>query len=71
MLRLTKPEGGGAWISHEIPGSSGFQFLFDILAREYTDAFSVDLVKVAVGGALHITSTQTIMPSTSSTDLQG
>jgi mannose-6-phosphate isomerase-like protein (cupin superfamily) len=49
MLHLTKPE-EGAWISHEIPGSSGFQFLFDILAGEYTDAFSVDLVKVAVGG---------------------
>jgi quercetin dioxygenase-like cupin family protein len=49
MLHLTKPE-EGPWISHEIPGSSGFQFVFDVLAHEYTDAFSLDLVKVAVGG---------------------
>ena len=49
MQHLTKPE-EGPWISHEIPGSNGFQFVFDILAGEYTDAYSVDLVKVAVGG---------------------
>jgi quercetin dioxygenase-like cupin family protein len=49
MRHLTKPE-EGPWISHEIPGSRGFQFVFDILACEYTDAFSVDLVKVDVGG---------------------
>jgi quercetin dioxygenase-like cupin family protein len=49
MRHLTKPE-DSQWISHEIPGSSGFQFVFDVLGAEYTDAFSADLVKVAVGG---------------------
>ena len=49
MEHLTSPE-DGPWISHEIPGSSGFKFVFDVLAAEWTDAFSIDLVHVAVGG---------------------
>jgi len=49
MRHLTKPE-EGPWISHEIPGSSGFHFVFDVLGAEYSDAFSADLVRVAVGG---------------------
>lgn len=38
------------WISHQIEGSRGFEFGFDILGGEYTDAFSVDIVRVAQGG---------------------
>ncbi|WER47968.1 cupin domain-containing protein [Cupriavidus sp. WKF15] len=38
------------WIPHKIEGSEGFEFIFDILAGEYTDAYSVDIVRVAEGG---------------------
>jgi mannose-6-phosphate isomerase-like protein (cupin superfamily) len=49
VQHVTSPE-QGPWISHEIEGSSGFKFVFDVLAAEYTDAYSMDLVSVAVGG---------------------
>jgi quercetin dioxygenase-like cupin family protein len=32
-------------------GARGFNFNFEVLSREYTDAYSVDLVKVEVGGS--------------------
>ncbi|MGN5477733.1 cupin domain-containing protein [Cupriavidus basilensis] len=38
------------WIPHQIEGSKGFEFGFDVLAGEYTDAFSMDIVRVAQGG---------------------
>ncbi len=38
------------WIPHQIEGSKGFEFVFDILGGEYTDAFSMDIVRVAQGG---------------------
>jgi mannose-6-phosphate isomerase-like protein (cupin superfamily) len=49
MQHITRPE-NGPWISHKIEGASGFDFVFDVLAREYTDAFSVDMARVPVGG---------------------
>ncbi|WP_035878583.1 cupin domain-containing protein [Cupriavidus sp. amp6] len=38
------------WISHQIEGSKGFEFVFNILGVEYTDAYSMDIVRVAQGG---------------------
>lgn len=38
------------WTPHQIEGSKGFEFIFDILGGEYTDAFSMDIVRVAQGG---------------------
>jgi len=38
------------WVPHQIEGSKGFEFGFDVLAGEYTDAFSIDIVRVAQGG---------------------
>lgn len=38
------------WTPHQIEGSKGFEFIFDILAGEYTDAYSMDIVRVAEGG---------------------
>lgn len=49
MLHITNPE-KGPWISFQIEGSRGFNFVFDALAAEFTDAYSIDLVKVDVGG---------------------
>src|SRR5438445_5513477 len=44
------------WTSHQIEGSKGFEFIFNILGNEYTDAYNLDIVRVAVGGysPLHI-----------------
>ncbi|MGC1305027.1 MAG: cupin domain-containing protein [Caulobacteraceae bacterium] len=49
MRHITNPE-NGPWTSFQIEGSRGFNFVFDALAAEYTDAYSIDLVKVDVGG---------------------
>jgi quercetin dioxygenase-like cupin family protein len=38
------------WIPHQIEGSRGFEFIFSILGGEYTDAYSMDIVRVAEGG---------------------
>ncbi|MDW3688816.1 cupin domain-containing protein [Cupriavidus sp. CV2] len=44
------------WTPHQIEGSKGFEFIFNILGNEYTDAYNLDIVRVAVGGysPLHI-----------------
>jgi quercetin dioxygenase-like cupin family protein len=39
------------WIPYNPMGAKGFNFIFEILSREYTDAYSIDLVKVEVGGS--------------------
>jgi len=49
MRHVINPAEQG-WISYQIPGSSGFNFLFDAFGSDYTDAYSVDLVTVDVGG---------------------
>lgn len=38
------------WTPHQIEGSKGFHFNFEILGAEYTDAYSVDIVRVEKGG---------------------
>jgi mannose-6-phosphate isomerase-like protein (cupin superfamily) len=44
------------WRSHQIEGSRGYEFIFNILGTEYTDAYNIDIAKVAPGGysPLHI-----------------
>jgi mannose-6-phosphate isomerase-like protein (cupin superfamily) len=39
------------WQSFQIPGSHGYEFKFDLIGREYTGAYSIDLVRIAPGGA--------------------
>jgi mannose-6-phosphate isomerase-like protein (cupin superfamily) len=39
------------WQAFQIPGSHGFEFQFDLIGREYTAAYSIDLVRIAPGGA--------------------
>jgi len=39
-----------AWTPFAIENSAGFEFKFGIIGSEYTDAYSVDLVRVAPGG---------------------
>jgi mannose-6-phosphate isomerase-like protein (cupin superfamily) len=38
------------WISHQIEGSAGYEFIFNILGPEYTDAYNIDIARVAPGG---------------------
>ncbi|MGG3470994.1 cupin domain-containing protein [Neobacillus pocheonensis] len=38
------------WKPFQVEGSQGFEFKFGIIGKEYTDAYSVDLVRVAPGG---------------------
>jgi quercetin dioxygenase-like cupin family protein len=40
-----------AWQSFQLGGSQGYEFKFDLIGREYTEAYSVDLVRIAPGGA--------------------
>ncbi|WP_206996373.1 cupin domain-containing protein [Trinickia mobilis] len=44
------------WISHRIEGSKGYEFIFNILGSEYTDAYNIDIARVEPGGysPLHI-----------------
>jgi quercetin dioxygenase-like cupin family protein len=49
MKHITNPA-DEAWIPYNPMGAQGFNFVFEILSREYTDAYSIDLVKVEVGG---------------------
>lgn len=44
------------WQPFSVENSSGYEFKFGIVGAEYTDAYSVDLVRVAPGGRspLHI-----------------
>ena len=51
MKHVTNPE-NEPWIAYNPMGAKGFSFVFEILSREYTDAYSIDLVKVDVGGSL-------------------
>jgi mannose-6-phosphate isomerase-like protein (cupin superfamily) len=48
--------GDTPWISHQIEGSKGYEFIFNILGAEYTDAYNIDIARVAPGGysPLHI-----------------
>jgi quercetin dioxygenase-like cupin family protein len=39
-----------AWTPHQIEGSKGFEFIFNVLGSEYTDAYSVEIARVAPGG---------------------
>jgi quercetin dioxygenase-like cupin family protein len=52
-VNSTEPIGSAdavAWTPFQIEGSAGFEFKFGIIGSEYTDAYSVDLVRVAPGG---------------------
>ncbi len=50
MKHVTNPE-DDPWIPYNPMGAKGFSFVFEILSKEYTDAYSIDLVKVDVGGS--------------------
>lgn len=50
MRHITNPA-EGPWIPYNPMGAEGFSFVFEALSREYTDAYSIDLVKVDVGGS--------------------
>jgi quercetin dioxygenase-like cupin family protein len=39
-----------AWKPFSVEGSQGYEFKFGLIGKEYTDAYSVDLVRVAPGG---------------------
>lgn len=39
-----------AWRSFDVPGVSGYEMKTSIIGSEYTDAYSVDLMRVASGG---------------------
>jgi quercetin dioxygenase-like cupin family protein len=49
MQHVTNPS-DETWIDYNPMGAKGFKFIFEVLSKEYTDAFSIDLVEVAVGG---------------------
>lgn len=55
MQHVTNPS-EEPWTPYNPMGVKGFKFVFEALSREYTDAYSIDLVEVEVGGAspLHI-----------------
>ncbi|CAN5510383.1 hypothetical protein BH09PSE5_BH09PSE5_19960 [soil metagenome] len=38
------------WKPFSVEGSKGYDFKFGLIGSEYTDAYSVDLVRVAPGG---------------------
>ena len=38
------------WKPFSVEGSQGYEFMFNLIGAEYTDAYSVDLVRVAPGG---------------------
>ena len=38
------------WKPVTVEGSQGYDFMFNLVAADYTDAYSVDLVRVAPGG---------------------
>jgi quercetin dioxygenase-like cupin family protein len=38
------------WKPFSVEHSKGYEFMFNLIGSEYTDAFSVDLVRVAPGG---------------------
>jgi quercetin dioxygenase-like cupin family protein len=40
----------GEWKPFSVEGSKGYEFKFGLIGKEYTDAYSVDLVRVAPGG---------------------
>jgi quercetin dioxygenase-like cupin family protein len=50
MKHVTNPD-EGTWIPYNPMGAKGFKFVFEALSKEYTDAYSIDLVEVAVGGS--------------------
>jgi mannose-6-phosphate isomerase-like protein (cupin superfamily) len=49
MQHITNPD-DEELISYNPMGAKGFNFVFEILSKEYTDAYSIDLVSVDVGG---------------------
>jgi mannose-6-phosphate isomerase-like protein (cupin superfamily) len=50
MKHVTNPA-DEPWISYNPMGVKGFKFIFEALSKEYTDAYSIDLVEVEVGGS--------------------
>jgi quercetin dioxygenase-like cupin family protein len=38
------------WKPLSVEGSKGYEFMFNLVGAEYTDAYSVDLVRVEPGG---------------------
>lgn len=38
------------WKPFSVENSQGFEFKFGVLGKEYSDAYSVDLVRIAPGG---------------------
>ena len=38
------------WTPFSVENSKGYEFLFNLIGTEHTDAYSVDLVRVAPGG---------------------
>lgn len=50
MKHITRPEKEETWIPYNPMGAKGFSFIFEALSTDYTDAYSIDVVKVDVGG---------------------
>jgi mannose-6-phosphate isomerase-like protein (cupin superfamily) len=40
----------GEWVPFQVENSQGYEFKFGLIGKEYTDAYSVDLVRIAPGG---------------------